>query len=131
MSKKETLRNEAYLKEKGWVKKENVWLDPKRSNKLGGHGISYAIKIQEERDLIEKNGCHYAAKRNRYGFGWYIYQNTGNKATSKILVEQLSREEAEDIAEKLNENPQLNFGFATLKCSRIIKFIAMKDYKKR
>ncbi len=98
--------NEQDLINKGWEKVEDLWIHKETMNpKYGGGGYTfkYAVRKQEEFDIIDKTGSYYYPVACRYGYGYKIlvthYKKGSIKPTSHI---SLTKENAKKICEAWN-----------------------------
>lgn len=97
--------DEKYLIDNNWIKiREHGWDDKENNFSKGGLTTDYAVKVQKEYDILNRQGKCYIAISNKYGYGWEIKVYTNRKKPDYKLTDytHLTKEKAVELIEKLN-----------------------------
>lgn len=99
-----------YLKSKGWTKTKDLWQNPNGNEFSEGYSLKTALLVQNENDIIDRQGICYRSIPNFFGFGYDIRGRESKKSCrfdkwTKINFPVIA--DAHILVKKLNDGEEL------------------------
>ncbi len=127
-------KDEKYLADNGWIQIKDClshWNDKDNNFSRGGLNLKYALKVQNEWDLILKQGAAYFYHADRYGYGYYIGKyTTKERKPQRTEYNHLDKTDAQLITNSLNAGVLISMSDIYKKKFNQMIIFEEKNYKR-